>query len=181
MGDATAQGWRISQVETLTGLSRRDIQRSCDSNKENGGVGILQVDGSSWGRRTYTQRDLAALFMVAQYKRRGLTLPQAKEEFDRHGGEDGLPDMLNEELERLDDELANVTERYAKALALSAALRDDADELLGTLVDKLVAVARVERGACTADDLLAVPGIDLALELWRGPGTYEEELGRASA
>ena len=39
-------GWTISEVERLTGLPRRDIQRCCYSGK--GGLGIVKPQDSTW-------------------------------------------------------------------------------------------------------------------------------------
>lgn len=64
--------WKISQVEKLIGLSRRDIQRACY--KGRGGVAILQPKDSSWGRRNYSLEDVATLFVVKCHKERGLSL-----------------------------------------------------------------------------------------------------------
>lgn len=78
MGNAHAQGgWTVSEVEQLTGLSRRDIQRCCYQGK--GGVGILEPQDSTWGRRTYSARDLATLFVVRLEKQAGLSLPEIAE------------------------------------------------------------------------------------------------------
>lgn len=73
--------WKISQVEKLIGLSRRDIQRACYQGC--GGVSILQPEDSSWGRRNYRVEDLAKLFVIKCYRQRGMSLAQIKREFDR--------------------------------------------------------------------------------------------------
>lgn len=78
MVNAHAQdGWTVSEVERLTGLSRRDIQRCCYQGK--GGVGILEPQDSAWGRRSYSARDLAILFVVRLEKQAGLSLPEIAE------------------------------------------------------------------------------------------------------
>lgn len=78
MGNAHAKGgWTVSEVEQLTGLSRRDIQRCCYRGK--GGVGILEPQDSAWGRRTYSAHDLATLFVVRLEKQAGLSLPEIAE------------------------------------------------------------------------------------------------------
>lgn len=46
-GKASRNGWKISQVERLIELSRRDIQRSCYQGQ--GGVAILSPKDSSRG------------------------------------------------------------------------------------------------------------------------------------
>lgn len=110
---AKQQGWTISQVEALIGLSRRDIQRCCYEGK--GGVGILSPEDSKWGRRTYSAEDLARLFIVAQLKASGLSLPEAKREF-----EDGKRrqyvdnDFLEDGISRLGEELGGRRRRHLR-------------------------------------------------------------------
>lgn len=71
--------WKISQVEKLIGLSRRDIQRACYSGK--GGVAILQPEDSSWGKRGYSVKDLAKLFVVKCHRNKGMSLVESAEAF----------------------------------------------------------------------------------------------------
>ena len=54
-------GWKISQVEQLIGLSRRDIQRACYSGKED--TDIMVPKDVGWGHRIYGKEDLAALLV----------------------------------------------------------------------------------------------------------------------
>lgn len=167
MDDDAGQGWRISEVERLTGLSRRDIQRCCYEGK--GGVGILSPKGSSWGRRLYDRHDVATLFVVACYRRRGLTLPQVKEVFDRHPGETGLHELLDEECERSRDQLADCLSQLVSARAFSASLEDDRDSLLAGLFRKVATVhAALRPGKASLDEILAQPGMETLVGLWLG-------------
>lgn len=79
--EMTMREWKISQVEKLIGLSRRDIQRACYSGK--GGVAILQPEDSSWGKRGYSVEDLAKLFVVKCHRRKGMSLVESAEAFKR--------------------------------------------------------------------------------------------------
>lgn len=75
MGNAHAQGaWTISEVERLTGLPRRDIQRCCYSGK--GGLGIVDVPNSTWGRRCYGVAEMATLYVVQLERLAGESLPE---------------------------------------------------------------------------------------------------------
>lgn len=94
-------GWRISQVEQLIGLPRRDIQRACYNGR--GGADILAPEDSTWGRRTYDQEDLARLFVVRQYKGCGYSLPEIKGIFEAAN---------NDCLELLDVQIARLEERH---------------------------------------------------------------------
>lgn len=60
MGHGEANGgWRVSQVESLLNMSRRDITRSCYADLKRGGAGILQPADGTWGRRNYSIEDIA--------------------------------------------------------------------------------------------------------------------------
>lgn len=94
-------GWTISEVERLTGLPRRDIQRCCYSGK--GGLGIVKPQDSTWGRRTYSARDVATLFVVRLEKQQGLSLPEIGEKLRKHPatGSEAEPGLLAVHIERL--------------------------------------------------------------------------------
>ena len=100
--------WKISQVEKLIGLSRRDIQRACY--KGRGGVAILQPKDSSWGRRNYSLEDVATLFVVKCHKERGLSLVEIKRVFERSEASEGgcamLEDQVSLMLDRRDELVA---------------------------------------------------------------------------
>lgn len=222
-----AEGWRVSEVERLAGLPRRDIQRACYEGQ--GGVGLLSPQDSSWGRRTYTLDDVARLFVVAELKREGRSLPEARQAFDEARGADGergWRSLLDVRAARLSEQAEDVLGRLLRAEALRLALDgrpDDVGRLVGQRVlshaavhfscgacqacDCLCAVlaelaSLMEKGvsprsheatepvrscmeACAeatgadapavaafADDVLGVPGIDLAIELWLAPGAH---------
>lgn len=97
--------WKISQVEKLIGLSRRDIQRACY--KGRGGVAILQPKDSSWGRRNYSLEDVATLFVVKCHKERGLSLVEIKKVFERSDASESgcakLEDQVSLMLDRRDE------------------------------------------------------------------------------
>ena len=103
-------GWRISEVERLLGLGRRDIQRACYGGR--GGVAILDPTDTAWGRRTYDGHDLAQLFLVGQLRRRGLSLPEVKAEFEgsRAAGRT-VEDMLAVQVARLREQAEEVAGR----------------------------------------------------------------------
>lgn len=49
MGHGEANGgWRVSQVESLLNMPRRDITRSCYADLKRGGAGILQPADGTW-------------------------------------------------------------------------------------------------------------------------------------
>ena len=72
MRDEAVDGWKISQVEALISLTRRDIQRACYDGS--GGFGLVKPRNTTWGWRVYETTDLAKLFMLAQARKQGKTL-----------------------------------------------------------------------------------------------------------
>ena len=78
MRDEVADGWKISQVEALVGLPRRDIQRACYEGA--GGLGIVKPRNTTWGWRVYEVPDVAKLFLLAQGRRQGKTLDEIRDE-----------------------------------------------------------------------------------------------------
>lgn len=116
-------GWKISQVEKLVGLPRRDVQRACYDGK--GGAGILRPKDGGWGRRTYTEEDLATLFLVSEMKREGFSLPEAKREFERSTAEGPQTASLLESRKwRLEEETEETEARMLRAQALQLALTE---------------------------------------------------------
>jgi len=113
--------WKISEVQRLVELPRRDIQRACYEGQ--GGVGILSPTDSTWGRRTYGCEDLAKLLVASELRREGLSLPEVRREFDR-AAERGqeLTGMLGDWVHRLREQEEALRGRLLKAEALRAKL-----------------------------------------------------------
>lgn len=180
-------GWRISEVEALLGLGRRDIQRACYNGR--GGVAILDPTDTTWGRRSYDARDLAQLFMVRQYRRQGLSLPEIKAVFDESRAEGRtVESMLTIQVDRLRERAEEVLGQLLQAEALLATLDGAADIPIEEVVarhgralaalDPDGAVEESERGAMPwltrllgDGDLIDAPGMALAVDLWLGPGS----------
>ena len=161
------RGWKISEVERLVGLSRRDIQHCCYSGA--GGVGVLTPSDGGWGRRTYDERDLAMLFLVAERRREGLTLSQAARQLNQELEEHSLTDLLEADAMRLRDQLDELFGRLVHVEAFSAALDDDLrrelrlrelNERLGALGD--VTAEQADEGA-----EFELPGVELLQELMK--------------
>ena len=77
MGHGEANGgWRVSQVESLLNMPRRDITRSCYADLKRGGAGILQPADGTWGRRNYSIEDIAWLYLVKLQHDQGYSLPE---------------------------------------------------------------------------------------------------------
>ncbi len=109
--------WKVSQVAQLIGLSRRDIQRACYRGK--GGVGILDPQDSTWGRRSYGPEDLARLYVVSIYKAQGLSLPEISVAFEQAQG--NYRAILCQQVAQLRERRDNVDCQLARAEALLSA------------------------------------------------------------
>lgn len=130
--------WKISQVEKLIGLSRRDIQRACY--KGRGGVAILQPKDSSWGRRNYSLEDIATLFVVKCHKERGLSLVEVKKVFERSDASEGGCAMLEDQVSLMLDRRDELDRQIACGRLLAAAVKGKASlrELVRSYVMKAV-------------------------------------------
>lgn len=181
-------GWRISEVERLLGLGRRDIQRACYGG--HGGVAILDPADTAWGRRTYDARDLAQLFLVRQLRRRGLSLPEVKASFDEsQAAGRTVEDMVAVQVARLREEAEEVAGQLLQAEALLAAVGGDAGAVEGIVARHVRVQEALDPDLPSGDDggrvpsplavLLAAPGLvdgpgmALAMDLWLGPGSSE--------
>ena len=121
------EGWKVSEVERLIGLPRRDIQRACYEGA--GGAGILSPADSSWGRRLYSKDDLLTLFMVKQERDQDLSLPEIKRLFEEKEGEPGgRRRFVDDQVARMRDEFEDAAWRLASAEALRAATRGEEDD-----------------------------------------------------
>ena len=79
MGHGEANGgWRVSQVERLLNMPRRDITRSCYADLKRGGAGILQPADGTWGRRNYSIEDIAWLYLVKLQHDQGTACPRSQ-------------------------------------------------------------------------------------------------------
>lgn len=141
--EMTMREWKISQVEKLIGLSRRDIQRACYSGK--GSVAILQPEDSSWGKRGYSVEDLAKLFVVKCHRRKGMSLVESAEAFKRFEEAERGYSMLDAQVSLMLAQRDELERQIACGQLLNAALEDEA--VLDRLVYSYVLRAIVD-GAC---------------------------------
>lgn len=117
MRDEVADGWKISQVESLVGLPRRDIQRACYEGA--GGLGIVKPRNTTWGWRVYEVPDVAKLFLLAQGRRRGKALDELRDEL---ASCEGARDMLRK-LARCEQAACEARDAHAGASMSARALR----------------------------------------------------------
>lgn len=128
-------GWTVSEVERFTGLSRRDIQRCCYQGK--GGVGILEPQDSSWGRRSYSAEDIATLYVVHLEKRAGLSLPEVAQKIrasQTAANFDAL-DVLAKHGARLEEQLEELSGNVLSIAALRSVCGGNSQECIGELVE----------------------------------------------
>lgn len=117
MRDEVADGWKISQVESLVGLPRRDIQRACYEGA--GGLGIVKPRNTTWGWRVYEVPDVAKLFLLAQGRRQGKTLDELRDEL---ASCEGARDVLHR-LVRCEQAAREARDAHAGASISARALR----------------------------------------------------------
>lgn len=176
MGTAEQHGWRIAEVERLVSLSRRDIQRTCYQGR--GGAGVLTPSDGSWGRRTYDERDLATLFLLAQRRRERLTLSQAADDLRERLRDHSQQELLALEAEKLSDRLADVADQLVRAEALNAALEDEPQrsKLLSHIGDCAQELGRASSGLeCPPPPTDDSPGEELLQKLMKSQGIEEPE------
>lgn len=182
------EGWKISQVERLIDLPRRDIQRACYAGK--GGAAILSPANSKWGRRLYDTEDLARLLLVKLYKSQGYSLPEIKEILDGKSSRKETRHLLGIQAARLQEQLEEIQLQRNRAQLLANALGTDAKgvrtesesyirhEIARDFLKKDGDFETFETDESDAfpaflEHLLDTPGIDLAIDLWAGPGSYD--------
>ena len=113
-------GWQIAEVQQLTGLPRRDIQRACYEGA--GGTGLVHPQESSWGKRSYDANDLAQLFCLKQLRDEGLSLPEASRLLQAaHANGAGWGRYEADQQARLRERAEDASGRLANADALHAA------------------------------------------------------------
>lgn len=186
----TPQGWKISQVERLIDLPRRDIQRACYAGQ--GGACILEPTNSTWGKRFYSPGDIAKLMLVKLHKDQGYSLPEIRDLLNHPGKQFETQEQLSIWRARLEEEMLEVELKLNRVLVLLAGLEDDGnghtESIEGLLrrrlpqetIDILTSIlSGAEPPHLTAETLdtlasqLNMPGIDLAIDLWAGPGAYD--------
>ena len=119
-------GWQIAEVQQLTGLPRRDIQRACYEGA--GGTGLVHPQESSWGKRSYDENDLTQLFCLKQLRDEGLSLPEASRLLQAaHADGAGWGRYEADQQARLREPAEDAAGRLANADALHAATAGAAD------------------------------------------------------
>mgnify|MGYP001385251945 CR=1 FL=1 len=187
----TPRGWKISQVERLIDLPRRDIQRACYAGQ--GGACILEPTDSTWGKRFYSSGDIAKLMLVKLHKDQGYSLPEIRDLLNHPGKQFETQEQLSIWRARLEEEMLEVELKLNRVIALLAAPEHDGDKRTDAIEDLLrqqlpqkaidaltEVLSKAESTSLTAETLdtleshLDIPGIDLVIDLWAGPGTFDQ-------
>lgn len=132
-------GWTISEVERLTGLPRRDIQRCCYSGK--GGLGIVKPQDSTWGRRTYSVDEIALLYVVQLERLEGASLPEISNRLraSAQNASDDPAAALLSHIARLEERREAIVGQLVSARALRLALSvRQTPQGLGAFVERCV-------------------------------------------
>ena len=132
-------GWTISEVERLTGLPRRDIQRCRYSGK--GGLGIVKPQDSTWGRRTYSVDEIALLYVVQLERLKGASLPEISNRL-RASAQNAPVDpatALLSHIARLEERREAIVGQLVSARALRLALSErQTPQALGAFVERCI-------------------------------------------
>lgn len=104
--------WKISQVEALTGLPRRDIQRVCEPN---GNVSIISPEDSKHGRRFFNREELLEIYLIKQFKDMGYNLKQIQGLFQSaDNGDRRVEDLLDLQIAELEAKRAMLDEQLVR-------------------------------------------------------------------
>ncbi len=150
MRDELANGWKVSQVEALIDLPRRDIQRACYEGP--GGIGIVRPRNTSWGWRVYEVADVAKLFLLAQARRRSQTLEEACREFAPSEDKADLTSALELCEQRAREARDTEAGALMAARALKCALAHEDQSIFAGLIDSVFG----ESARRTCDDHVAL-------------------------
>lgn len=163
MRDEVADGWKISQVESLVGLPRRDIQRACYEGA--GGLGIVKPRNTTWGWRVYEVPDVAKLFLLAQGRRQGKTLDEVRDEL---ASCEGARDVLRK-LVRCEQAAREACDAQAGASMSARALRCAIEQGDVTVFAGLIDASFAEdaRAFCDAHAALGLAAEGLLSKLLR--------------
>ena len=168
---------------------------------------MLSCPSSTWGRRAYDKDDIARLFLVAQMKARGMSLPEAKRALDQAAA-DGRTDAgliedfaarLSEKIERLESLLMSAKVLLAADAGRNLADGGEADSTTKASLEEIIserlpldvlAELLSDEGAVNAASnetleniaqKLDDPGLALAIDLWAGAGATERIRSRIGA
>lgn len=115
--------WKISQVEKMTGVKRRDIQRVCDPNSR---VHIFTPRESGPGKRSFDEDDILKIVLIGQYQDMGYTLPQIRRTFEEFAdSEGGYSAIAQRQVEELEFKLHEIEQKLEFANELKMALAED--------------------------------------------------------
>ncbi len=164
MRDEFASGWKVSQVEALIDLPRRDIQRACYEGP--GGIGIVQPRNTSWGWRVYEVADVAKLFLLAQARRRSQTLEEACRKITPSEDKADLTNALELCEQRAREARDTEAGALASAHALQCALGHGDESTFAGLIDS--AFGESARRACDARIALKLAARGLLSDMLEG-------------
>ena len=156
MRDEVVDGWKISQVEALIGMPRRDIQRACYEGA--GGLGLVHPRNTSWGWRIYEASDVAVLFLIAQARRQTGSLEDACREVVKRQHEAGLRECLARSERHAGARRDEESGAWLAARALCCALGQDGCGSFAEMLDTSFAESVCVQGSGHAVLRLAAEG-----------------------
>lgn len=124
--------WKRSQVEGLTGVSKRAIQQLCSHNAKTGGLGFWRPYDMGPGHAAYDEADILAFLLVGRLHDAGFALTEMRsavkalvQDADDRRDEASYAELIHAKCQRLQGELAEIEGKLALLQALDAGAEDD--------------------------------------------------------
>lgn len=124
--------WKRSQVEELTGVSKRAIQQLCNHNAKTGGLAFWHPYDMGPGYAAYDEVDMLAFLLVGRLHDAGFALAEmrpavkamVRDAGDREG-EASYAELVRAKRQRLQRELAEIEGKLALLQAFDVEADDD--------------------------------------------------------
>ena len=131
---------------------------------------LFQPQNSTWGRRTYSAREVATLFVVRLEKQQGLSLPEIGEKLRKHPatGSEAEPGLLAVHIERLKERQEEVAGQLLVARALLMASQGEEPMLAGELIENEIDAQVVEALHKMVDEEARQDGMSAGCAAHRG-------------
>lgn len=126
--------WRRSDIEQLTGLSKRKIQELCHQNKATGGIAFWTPYESRPGYSQFDKNDLAVFYVVEKIHSSGFSLAETNKAFGLFVfGEESNSDLVKQKREELLDQIVELTRKVSNLDLMMKALADSKSQRLAVI------------------------------------------------
>ena len=143
--------WLRSEVEQLTGVAKRKIQRLCDQNMNKDGLAFWKPAVSKPGYSEYDETDLLVFLLVGKFCAAGYTLREIKPAFaDMACSSEGFARSLKGKRDHLERERARIDAELEALGQIEAAASLPGDSL-ACVTDNFDALVFSEAARCLND------------------------------